>query len=304
MHVFQGAWKRREVDWPDAPEQVRLLIEARKSAAHARLSLQRQNWQGAIGNWSGAGIGSSIDFQDHRPYLPGDDPRYIDWAAYARSGHYIMKLYREEVSPKVDVILDVSRSMIWNEEKRTRVLELLFFCVESGLGSGATVKVYGIVGNQWRHHGVEVLLAGRLVPPEFTTDGLPPDVTSLPLQSGSLRILISDLLYDVSPHSLLRALSAARGRVSMLTPYSADEENPSWRGNVELLDCEIGRGRRQRVDADILKRYVSAYRGHFASWRDAARRYDARMARVPAHGSLSDALRGEAITSGVVEAWT
>ncbi|MGA0333468.1 MAG: DUF58 domain-containing protein, partial [Kiritimatiellia bacterium] len=87
--------------------QTALREDARRCTGHLRLCLGERNWQGTQGNWAGAGVGSSIDFQDHRPYLPGDDPRYIDWAAYARSGQTIMKLYREEVRPVVDLVVDV-----------------------------------------------------------------------------------------------------------------------------------------------------------------------------------------------------
>ena len=88
--------------------------------SRVRLPFRNRTWRGDGGNWQGAGVGSSIDFQDHRPYLPGDDPRYIDWQAYARTGVYSMKLYREEVSPRVDVALDVSASMFFDDEKRQR----------------------------------------------------------------------------------------------------------------------------------------------------------------------------------------
>ena len=46
-------------------------------------------------------MGSALYFQDHRAYSPGDDPRHINWQAYARTGQYTMKLYREEFRPVV-----------------------------------------------------------------------------------------------------------------------------------------------------------------------------------------------------------
>src|SRR5882724_4802165 len=87
------------------------LREAHLAAERCRLPFGRRAWRGGQGNWLGAGVGSSIDFQDHRAYMPGDDPRYIHWAAYARTGQLTMKLYRAEVSPLVDVAVDVSASM-------------------------------------------------------------------------------------------------------------------------------------------------------------------------------------------------
>ena len=59
---------------------------------------------GTQGNWLGTGLGSSVDFQDHRAYQMGDDPRYIHWAAYARTGLLTMKLYRAEVAPLVETV--------------------------------------------------------------------------------------------------------------------------------------------------------------------------------------------------------
>src|SRR5438445_12089783 len=95
-------------------------------AQRLRLPFRTRTWRGMSGNWLGAGIGSSIDFQDHRPYMPGDDPRYIDWQAYARTGHYTMKLYREEVSPQVDLALDISASMVFENEKAARAFDLFY----------------------------------------------------------------------------------------------------------------------------------------------------------------------------------
>ena len=75
------------------------------------LPLKDRNWKGNPGDYAGSGAGSSLDFQDHRQYLPGDDPRHINWQAFGRTGDYTLKLYREEVRPIVEIILDVSGSM-------------------------------------------------------------------------------------------------------------------------------------------------------------------------------------------------
>src|SRR5687767_2026320 len=67
-----------------APAATRLpAIHGRMKAlaAVARLPLRRGQWSGVTGSVLGQGTGSSIDFQDHRPYLPGDDPRHINWQA-------------------------------------------------------------------------------------------------------------------------------------------------------------------------------------------------------------------------------
>src|SRR5580704_49016 len=66
---------------------------------------------GWTGSRSGRRAGTSIDFQDYREYQPGDDLRFIDWSIYARTDRLTVKLFREEVTPHLDLILDGSRSM-------------------------------------------------------------------------------------------------------------------------------------------------------------------------------------------------
>src|SRR5690606_31412307 len=76
-----------------------------------RLRVPRRTLQGRIGDRAGRGIGSSIEFEDWRDYQPGDDLRHVDWRGYARTDVLKVRLYREEVAPVLDVVLDVSRSM-------------------------------------------------------------------------------------------------------------------------------------------------------------------------------------------------
>ena len=107
-------------------------------AEQVGLPFRSRAWRGSSGAWQGRGQGSSVDFQDHRAYMPGDDPRHLDWAAYARTNNYTMKLFREEVSPRLDVVLDVSRSMVLTpekEERRPRPFRPWFCMPRSTMGS-------------------------------------------------------------------------------------------------------------------------------------------------------------------------
>ena len=78
-----------------------------RAAATFRLALPRTPVGGRIGERLGSGTGSSLEFQDYRPYAPGDDLRHVDWAAYARSELIAVRLYREEVAPRIDLVVDV-----------------------------------------------------------------------------------------------------------------------------------------------------------------------------------------------------
>jgi uncharacterized protein (DUF58 family) len=55
--------------------------------------------------------GSSVEFDDYRTYVAGDDLRHIDWNVYARMDRLFIKLFREEEDLAVTVLLDTSASM-------------------------------------------------------------------------------------------------------------------------------------------------------------------------------------------------
>jgi uncharacterized protein (DUF58 family) len=56
-------------------------------------------------------LGFSIDFAEHRPYMPGDDIRRIDWRLFARTDRYYIKLFEADTNANFVVLLDVSASM-------------------------------------------------------------------------------------------------------------------------------------------------------------------------------------------------
>lgn len=291
--------RRPSADAPPAPR-----VEAAACARHLRLKLDPHAWRGPLGNWGGRGTGSSVDFQDHRPYVPGDDPRHIDWAAYARSGQTIMKLYREEVSPRVDLLIDTSPSMSLTPAKRHLTQTLLHFCVESALGLGASLRLHLLDGPR-----VETIDPARTRAPDWTLPAASPggshapDPSRVPLRGGSLRIYLSDLLYTLPPPDLLAPLRAHDGSLMLFCPADPREARPDWRHNMELIDCEQRTTRRQRVDPALLRRYREAYARHLQAWCDAATRYGVRLARLSSETPLAAALGAEPLHAGLVETW-
>src|SRR5579864_271583 len=87
------------------------LREGEQLGLRYALQIPQVAASGWTGTRSGRRGGSSIDFQDYREYQPGDDLRFIDWGIYARTDRLTVKLFREEVTPHLDIVLDGSRSM-------------------------------------------------------------------------------------------------------------------------------------------------------------------------------------------------
>jgi uncharacterized protein (DUF58 family) len=59
--------------------------------------------------------GFSVEFVQHREYVPGDDIRHIDWKSYGRSERYTIKQYEQETNFIAHILLDASRSMLYGD---------------------------------------------------------------------------------------------------------------------------------------------------------------------------------------------
>ena len=55
--------------------------------------------------------GFSVEFAEHRPYMPGDPLKNVDWKVWARSDRYLVKQYTEETNLRCHLLVDLSGSM-------------------------------------------------------------------------------------------------------------------------------------------------------------------------------------------------
>jgi uncharacterized protein (DUF58 family) len=53
----------------------------------------------------------SLEFSEHRKYVPGDDPKRLDWTAWAKSDRLYVKTYQAETNLEAYLLVDTSRSM-------------------------------------------------------------------------------------------------------------------------------------------------------------------------------------------------
>lgn len=275
------------------------------AAGRLRLPLRSRVWRGQAGEFTGGGTGSSLDFQDHRSYMPGDDPRHINWQAYARTGQYTMKLYREEVRPVVDLIFDASESMFFDPVKAMRSAELFYFFVESVRAAGATVGIHVVRGGSTLRLDTESVHAHRWLddvrklPADLAV--LPPDLSRIPLHANSVRVWLSDLLFPGDPDPLLRLLGQRHGSILVFSPFLEGESAPAWSGNYEFVDAEHQTRHQHRIEPSVLRRYLEAYANHFDLWKNAARRHQSAFARIPAEPELATALFAGAVPAGALE---
>jgi uncharacterized protein (DUF58 family) len=92
----------------------------------SRIANRRIEPRGLVqGNLAGAHrsplSGFAVEFAGHREYVPGDDPKHIDWRVYYNRERYFIKQYEMETNFVCHLVLDVSASMRYGEEDRQKL---------------------------------------------------------------------------------------------------------------------------------------------------------------------------------------
>lgn len=269
-----------------------------RAAAQVRLAMPRTPLRGRAGERLGAGTGASLEFEDYRPYTLGDDLRHVDWAAYARSEVLAVRLYREEVAPRVDFVIDTSRSMGITGEKRRAHGELSGLLACACASTVADTRVMTTAAAEpMPMHAPEDL--DRVFALDARMSAL--EETHLPFRRRSVRLIVSDFLFPHDPDALVSKLARDSAWLALVQLTTAEEVEPMAEGGRRLVDVESG----GELDMVIDEAAVRDYRARFGRLRlglsRAARRVGAPFAHVVAGTPLRALARGLA-AAGVLEA--
>lgn len=253
-----------------------------RAALTWRLRLPRTARALRDGNTAGTQAGASVELHDFREYQPGDDPRHLDWNAVARTGRLVLRLRREEVSPRIELLIDGSRSMAISDAKRARVRELALLFLRLAKAQGLTVSAFWL--------GEKVERFGAELPDRF--DGvlpLPTMIARTPLQPCGVRLLVSDLLVE-DPAPAIRRLADGASVAGLVQVLDAEDEDPSP-GAARLIDAESDEAIDRVLSEAMLRRYHERLRAHLSLLQDEAKRNRAYLCAAPARLSLEQALR-------------
>jgi uncharacterized protein (DUF58 family) len=96
--------------------------------------------------------GFSVEFTEHRQYMPGDEIKHIDWKAYGKTDRFYIKQFEEETNLKSYIIVDASRSMDYASKGNLKKFEyasyvaaaLSFMMIEQRDAVGLTLFDEGI----------------------------------------------------------------------------------------------------------------------------------------------------------------
>lgn len=262
------------------PALRQALRDGEKLGARYALQIPQVAASGWTGSRSGRRAGSSIDFQDYREYQPGDDLRFIDWGIYARTDRLTVKLFREEVTPHLDLILDGSRSMsLENTAKADAVARLAALLAVSATNAQCTQAVW-LSGEGFQRLPNDTLppsawdkldLDGRRTP-EQSFEILPPKFRRL-----GVRVFVSDLLWPGEPLALLRRLRDGAADLFVIQLLGREDATPPEHGNLRVVDSETGVENEIYIDSNVAGRYAENLSQLQQAWNDSCRQCGAHM---------------------------
>jgi uncharacterized protein (DUF58 family) len=197
--------------------------------------------------------GFSVEFADHRDYVPGDDLKYLDWALYARTDHFYVKRFEEETNLCCYLLVDRSASMAYGTGKITKwdyacflatCLAYLVLRQQDAAGIALFGARPGLVvpprGRRGHLRQLMTVLANN--PPAGTTDiagSLRAAVRGL--KRRGLVVVLSDLLDE--PEETLKALRLLAGHrhdAIVFHVRDAAEVDFDFRGPALFRDMETG----------------------------------------------------------------
>ncbi len=222
--------------------------------------------------------GESVEFADYRPYVVGDDLRFLDWNILARLDRLFLKLFLEEEDLHVGVLLDVSKSMDWGKPSKglyaKRVAAALAYI---GLCNFDRVSIYpysngligelpGVRGRRLMFKVIEFLTSLELEGTSNLTAACKQFAIRHP-QRGIL-IVLSDFLDKGGYEQGLRYLLGRDLDVYTVQLLSPEEMEPELAGDLRLLDVEDADAAEVTVSRALLNRYKRNLQAYCAGLKE------------------------------------
>lgn len=209
--------------------------------------------------------GQSVEFDDYRSYVAGDDLRFLDWNIYGRLERLFIKLFLEDEDLHLAILIDCSGSMDYGRPNKFRYAQRVAAALGYiGLSNYSRVSVGAF------HSGLAATFAparGRKSAHKlfrFINDLQPGGETDLNRavklfalhnRNKGVVVLISDFLdrggYDTAINSLL----ARKNDLFCLHLLSEQEVDPPLTGDLKLVDMELGEEEEITISQPLLQSY-------------------------------------------------
>lgn len=259
--------------------------------------------------------GQSVEFADYRPYVHGDDFRYLDWNLYGRLDRLFLKLYEEERELPVRIFLDCSESMTFGSPRkfdfarqvaaalgyvalcgfdRVSVIGFPAFPSESQEGSVRTMEL--AARNALRS------VRGRKSAMQFFQNlsalsaGGAADLNgalrrgALEARQAGVAVVLTDFLDPAGYESGLNALTGRGFQVNLIQILSPEELAPTSFGDLRLVDSETGAAQEVTFGRFRMKAYQQTVQNFIQRLREYCQARGIRFFNVASSTSLEQLL--------------
>ncbi len=198
-------------------------------------------------------LGYSTEFSAYRPYVEGDNLRYVDWKVWGRTDEYYVKQFEDDTNVRCHIFLDTSASMDFGAEDankfnygRTLAAVLAYLMIRQHDAPG--LIVFGAQSRQaapassTRHHADEIfhLLTHVQAGGKTNVDQQLFHIAQTITRRGFV-VVISDFLgTGESCFELLRQLHAQGQEVLVFHLMAPEELDLPYEGEFLMEDSETG----------------------------------------------------------------
>lgn len=252
------------------PASRRQLTELLSPDFVARLDsldvLSRKILQGKLqGERRSKRRGQSVEFADHRPYVAGDDLRFVDWNIYGRLEQLFLKLFMEEQDLTVHIDFDVSASASMGDPAKDLFMKKLTAALAyvslvnnnrltiTSFADGLKVQLTNMRGRGYIPAMAECLLTADCSGPS-RFDGSCRQLAAGRIGSG-IMIVLSDFLFKEGFDTGLRRLISRQYDLYAIQVLSPQELAPELEGDLKLVDIEDADAAEITISSALLKYY-------------------------------------------------
>jgi uncharacterized protein (DUF58 family) len=225
--------------------------------------------------------GFSVEFAEHRQYMPGDPLRHLDWKVLAKSGRKFIKQYEEETNLRSLLLVDTSASMGYASGSITKLdyaRQLAAALTYLMLRQNDSVGLYAFASGRHElipprstmgHLRPLLLLLERLTPAGGTDFASSLHSVAERMTRRGLVILVSDLLDD--PDRIAQAIHHFRHRKhEVLVFHVLDPQEVAFEFEREAVYVDLESGERITTRPQELR---PDYRARVRAWKERLRQF-------------------------------
>lgn len=277
-----------------------------------RLERLTLHWQKSFPGLVGGRIpsrfsGAGQEFLDHRHFHQGDDLRSVNWRAYMRLEKLFLKMFQVEPRIPVRLLIDVSASMGPKFDFARKIVAALCYI---GLVRLDTICIVPFRDALLESH---VCSGGRHKfnpAAQFLTElnyGGRTDYFAISRQFAAsypqrgLLVVVSDFLDDNDIERPLQFLADFGHELTLIQVWAPDDREPSWEGEMDLMDAETGQHLELAIDKAAAERYREAFDLYSRRLMQLANRSGGRYVGLPSDTKMEEAIFDSLMRVGAVQ---